>query len=91
MVKPFNDFVFNNPVGKIGLVETDFGFHFIQIGDKQDGVRLATIAQKIEASELAIHALQLLQSNNISQLIVTDNQKYAGFVHLHDLIKEGII
>jgi peptidyl-prolyl cis-trans isomerase D len=51
MVKPFNDFVFNNSVGKIGLVETDFGFHVIQIGDKQDGVRLATIAQKIEASE----------------------------------------
>ena len=51
MVKPFNDFVFSNPVGKIGLVETDFGFHIIQINDKQDGVRLATIAQKIEASE----------------------------------------
>jgi len=51
MVKPFNDFVFSNPVGKIGLVETDFGFHVIQIGDKQDGVRLATIAQKIEPSE----------------------------------------
>ncbi|MFM9825545.1 peptidylprolyl isomerase [Flavobacterium sp.] len=51
MVKPFNDFVFNNPVGKIGLVETDFGFHVIQIADKQDGVSLATIAQKIEPSE----------------------------------------
>jgi peptidyl-prolyl cis-trans isomerase D len=51
MVKPFNDFVFNNPVGKIGLVETDFGFHVIQIGDKQDGARLATIAQKIGPSE----------------------------------------
>jgi peptidyl-prolyl cis-trans isomerase D len=51
MVKPFNDFVFANPVGKIGLVETDFGFHIINITDKQDAVRLATIAQKIEASE----------------------------------------
>ncbi len=51
MVKPFNDFVFANPVGKVGLVETDFGFHIIKITDKQDGVRLATIAQKIEASE----------------------------------------
>ncbi len=51
MVKPFNDFVFNNPVGKIGLVETDFGFHVIQIAEKQDGIRLATIAQKIEPSE----------------------------------------
>jgi peptidyl-prolyl cis-trans isomerase D len=51
MVKPFNDFVFNNPIGKIGLVETDFGFHIIKVTDKQDGIRLATIAQKVEASE----------------------------------------
>lgn len=51
MVKPFNDFVFGNPIGKVGLVETQFGFHIIKITDKQDGVRLATIAQKVEASE----------------------------------------
>ncbi len=51
MVKPFNDFVFNSPIGKIGLVETDFGFHIIKVTDKQDGIRLATVAQKIEASE----------------------------------------
>ena len=51
MVKPFNDFVFNNPVGTIGLVETDFGFHIINVTDKQDAIRLATIAQKVEPSE----------------------------------------
>ncbi|MEO8239582.1 MAG: peptidylprolyl isomerase [Flavobacterium sp.] len=51
MVKPFNDFVFNNGIGKVGLVETPFGFHIIKITDKQDGIRLATIAQKIEPSE----------------------------------------
>ena len=51
MVKPFNDFVFNNGIGKVGLVETHFGFHIIKITDKQDGIRLATVAQKIEASE----------------------------------------
>lgn len=51
MVKPFNDFVFNNPVGTIGLVETEFGYHVINVTDKQDAVRLATIAQKIEPSE----------------------------------------
>lgn len=51
MVKPFDDFVFNNSVGKIGLVETDFGFHIIQVTDKQDAVRLATIAQKIVPSK----------------------------------------
>jgi peptidyl-prolyl cis-trans isomerase D len=51
MVKPFNDFAFGNPIGKIGLVETPFGYHIIQVTDKQDAVRLATIAQKIEPSE----------------------------------------
>jgi peptidyl-prolyl cis-trans isomerase D len=51
MVKPFNDFVFSNPIGKIGIVETPFGYHIIKITDKQDGIRLATVAQKVEASE----------------------------------------
>ena len=51
MVKPFNDFVFGNPIGKVGLVETQFGYHIIKVTDKQDGVRLATVAQKVEASE----------------------------------------
>jgi len=51
MVKPFNDFVFSNPIGKVGLVETQFGFHIIKVTDKQDGIRLATIAQKIEPSD----------------------------------------
>ena len=51
MVKPFNDFVFNSPVGKIGLVETDFGYHIINVTEKQDAIRLATIGQKIQPSE----------------------------------------
>ena len=51
MVKPFNDFAFSNPVGKIGLVETEFGYHIINVTDKQDAIRLATVAQKIEPSE----------------------------------------
>jgi peptidyl-prolyl cis-trans isomerase D len=50
-VKPFKDFVFSNPVGKIGLVESEFGYHIINVTDKQDAVRLATVAQKIEPSE----------------------------------------
>ncbi|WP_445453859.1 SurA N-terminal domain-containing protein [Flavobacterium sp. 25HG05S-40] len=49
--KGYKDFVFNNPVGKIGLAETEFGYHIINVTDKQDAVKLATIAQKIEPSE----------------------------------------
>lgn len=51
MVKPFNDFVFNKPIGSLGVVETEFGFHIIKVTDKQDAIRLATVAQIIEASE----------------------------------------
>ncbi|OYQ47205.1 peptidylprolyl isomerase [Flavobacterium aurantiibacter] len=51
MTTKFNDYVFNNPVNSVGLVETEFGFHVIKVTDKQDAVRLATIARKIEASE----------------------------------------
>ena len=47
--------------------------------------------KKIEADELALNALLLLEQNNITQLIVTDKGKYHGFVHLHDLLKEGIL
>lgn len=56
MVKPFNDFVFNNTVGKIGLVETDFGFHIINVTDKQDAVLMGTVAQKIQPSDATIDA-----------------------------------
>ena len=47
--------------------------------------------KKIEADELAINAMVIMEQNNITQLIVTENGKYHGFVHLHDLIKEGIL
>ena len=57
MVKPFNDFVFNSPVGKIGLVESEFGYHIINVTDKQDAIRLATVAQKIEPSEVTTNEI----------------------------------
>jgi arabinose-5-phosphate isomerase len=40
---------------------------------------------------LAVHALEEMRKYNISQLVVEDNKKYRGIIHLHDLVKEGII
>jgi len=45
----------------------------------------------IEADVLAVHALEEMKKHNISQLVVQEKGKYAGIIHLHDLIKEGII
>ncbi|WP_027136886.1 KpsF/GutQ family sugar-phosphate isomerase [Gaetbulibacter saemankumensis] len=48
--------------------------------------------KRISIKAMAIDALELMEANEISQLLVEDiNGTYAGVVHLHDLIKEGII
>lgn len=54
MVPTFNDYIFNNGIGSIGVVETDFGFHVIKVDDKYNAVLLGTVAQKIEPSEATI-------------------------------------
>ena len=45
----------------------------------------------IGAEVLAVNALDEMKQHNISQLVVEENGKYAGIIHLHDLVKEGII
>ena len=45
----------------------------------------------IGSEELAISALDVLRKNEISQLAVTTGRKYEGIIHLHDLIREGLI
>lgn len=45
----------------------------------------------IDEQELAVEALELIRNHNISQVVVTNNGKYSGFVHLHDLVREGLI
>ena len=45
----------------------------------------------IDGNELATEALAIMRRYDISQLIVTKDGKYAGILHLHDLIREGII
>ncbi len=48
--------------------------------------------KKIFADDLAVNALEVLRSNDISQLLVTDKEgTYLGILHLHDLVKEGIL
>ncbi|MCC5921910.1 MAG: KpsF/GutQ family sugar-phosphate isomerase [Cyclobacteriaceae bacterium] len=47
--------------------------------------------KSIKKGEFALKALEIMKENNISQLIVTENHKVVGFVHLHDLLKEGIV
>lgn len=45
----------------------------------------------INHDAMAVDALEMLQEFKISQLIAQDGEKYAGVVHIHNLIREGII
>lgn len=45
----------------------------------------------IDKDELAVNALEVLRKNNITQILVGSKTKFEGFIHLHDLLKEGII
>lgn len=51
MVETFNDFVFSKPTGSIGVVETDFGYHVIDVQEKEDVVLIASVVKKIVPSE----------------------------------------
>jgi arabinose-5-phosphate isomerase len=52
---------------------------------------MSTKPTTIQKDSLAVEALEILRSKDISQLPVMDGGDYAGFIHIHDLIKEGII
>ncbi|CAL2102955.1 D-arabinose 5-phosphate isomerase KdsD [Tenacibaculum sp. 190130A14a] len=47
--------------------------------------------KSIHVDAMAVDALEMLENNSITQILVTDEQQnYVGVVHLHDIIKEGI-
>jgi arabinose-5-phosphate isomerase len=47
--------------------------------------------KSIDASELAVSAVRLMEKHQVTQLIVTNEGQYAGFVHMHDLMREGLL
>ncbi|WP_299255460.1 KpsF/GutQ family sugar-phosphate isomerase [uncultured Cytophaga sp.] len=55
-------------------------------------VEIMTLApQTIDADTYATAAMALMQSKNITQLIVTKENAFVGFIHIHDLLREGIV
>jgi len=45
----------------------------------------------IEPGELAVSALDIMRKNSITQLAVVEGTNYLGIIHIHDLLKEGLI
>ncbi|UFH35687.1 KpsF/GutQ family sugar-phosphate isomerase [Flavobacterium acetivorans] len=45
----------------------------------------------IQSTAMVVDALNILEDFSITQLIVVDNGEYKGVLHLHDILKEGIV
>ena len=66
--------------------------------ERTDDIKLITakdiltpLPKTVQPSLLAVEALDMLRNNDISQLIVEENGRYVGVLHIHDLVREGII
>ncbi|MBN2777988.1 MAG: KpsF/GutQ family sugar-phosphate isomerase [Bacteroidales bacterium] len=84
----------NNSV--IGIItDGDLRRMLVKFGNDITNLDAGKIMSKnpktIETGELAVNALRIIRQNNITQVIVINNNEYAGIVHLHDLMREGIV
>ena len=62
-----------------------------KIDELSAGEIMSINPKAINVNAMAVEALEALENNSITQILVTDNNDdYVGVVHLHDLIKEGI-
>ena len=91
-------------LGAVAVVEAGKLKGIITDGDlrrmlEKAGLQKNTVASSImnktpktiDSKEFAVDALKVMKQYNISQLVVTDKGRYVGFVHLHDLLREGIL
>jgi arabinose-5-phosphate isomerase len=91
-------------LGAAAVVEQDKLIGIITDGDLRRMLELGTSIEKLTAidimtsgprtvdeNELVVNALELMRQNKITQLPVLKNGIFAGIVHMHDIVKEGII
>ena len=93
-----------NRLGAVAVIENEQIVGIITDGDIRrmlekynniEGLKakdvMSKLPRQIDKDELAVNALDIMRENNITQLLVLDHGSYCGIIHLHDLLKEGII
>ena len=69
-----------------GMLEKDIDISNVIAKD------IMTVSPKtIQADEMAVNAMDALRKYDITQLVVLKDGKYAGIIHLHDLVREGLL
>ena len=68
------------------MMEKDFSLTAMHASDIMN-----TNPKTIGAEQLAVNALEEMRKYEITQLVVEKNNQYEGIIHLHDLVREGLI
>lgn len=88
--------VLNESEKVIGIItDGDLRRMLVKFGNNIGELNAEKIMSKspktINCGELAVNALRTIRENNITQVIITKDGVYQGIVHLHDLMREGIV
>lgn len=80
----------------VGIITDGDIRRMLQHNEVLTGLKASDIMSKnpkvIPDQSMAVNALEIMEDNNISQILATDSKgNYTGVVHIHDLIKEGIL
>lgn len=79
----------------VGMITDGDLRRMIQSGKPLGSMKARDIMNKeprtVESLSLVAHALDIMRSNNITQLLVVDDGEYKGVIHLHDILREGIL
>ena len=68
------------------MLEKDLDLHHLTARDI-----MSQKPKTILPETLVVNALEIMRKNNITQLLVEEDDNYLGVIHLHDILKEGII
>lgn len=87
--------VVNNNNELLGIITDGDLRRMLEKGIAIDTMNAGDIMTKNPATigpeEMAVSALDVLRKKEITQLAITENQQYLGIIHIHDLVREGLI
>jgi arabinose-5-phosphate isomerase len=79
----------------VGMITDGDLRRMMQLGKPLDDLKARDIMnpkpKSVDSDSLVAHALDIMRSNNITQLLVVDDGQYQGVIHLHDILREGIL
>ncbi len=87
--------VVNSANELLGIITDGDLRRMLEKNNSLEGVKASDIMTArphiIPAEALAVEALDRMRTNDITQLVVTEGKAYLGIIHLHDLVREGLL